>query len=136
MGQSPPYLHPFVCFVCRRSFRRPAVDRDEATCPVCGGRAIRLSRKFKPPPQSDVQQWAKVESLVRLGFRFDTTYDGEGAIVPYPRTERGIPAFVERIAAFTAPDTARRRSGAEFKGRPTQTRNKRQTKKARQSKED
>jgi hypothetical protein len=42
-------LHPFACFVCRRSFRRLGIERDVAACPVCGSRAVRLSRKFKPP---------------------------------------------------------------------------------------
>jgi hypothetical protein len=98
VAQSPPYLHPFVCFVCRRSFKRSAVDRDEATCPVCRSKTVRLSRKFKPPPQSDVKQWAKVEALVELGFRFETIHDGHGGIVRYPSTERGIPAFVAEVA--------------------------------------
>jgi hypothetical protein len=98
MTQSPPYLHPFACFVCQRSFRRPGVGRDEATCPVCGSRAVRLSRKFKAPRRGDTAQWAKVEALVKLGFRFDTLYDTDGAIIRYPSSERGIPAFVNKVA--------------------------------------
>ena len=124
MAHSPEYLHPFTCFMCRRSFKRSAADRDEAPCPVCGNPAIRLSRKFKPPRQGDVKQWAKVETLVSLGFRFDTIHDGAGGTVRYPATERGIPAFVERVAALTARETARHRSGVQSKGRRTQTRRK------------
>jgi hypothetical protein len=105
VAQSPPYLHPFVCFVCRRSFRRPGVDRDEAPCPVCGNRATRLNRKFKPPRHGDVKQWAKVEALVRLGFRFDTIHDGKGGTLRYPSTAKGIPAFVKSVAELSAQET-------------------------------
>jgi hypothetical protein len=35
---------------------------------------------------------------VNLGFRFDTIYDADGAIIRYPLSVRGIPAFVERVA--------------------------------------
>lgn len=106
MAQSPPYLHPFVCFVCRRSFRRPGVDRDEAACPVCGNRAIRLSRKFKAPRRGDIAQWAKVEALVKLGFRFDTVYDADGGTVSYPTSARGIPAFVKKVGRLAEERTA------------------------------
>ena len=46
--------------------------------------------KFKPPRRGDIAQWAKIEALVKLGFRFDTLYDADGAIVRYPSTARGI----------------------------------------------
>lgn len=98
MAQSPPYLHPFACFVCRRSFKRAGLERDDAACPVCGRRAVRLSRKFKPPRRGDIAQWSKVEALAKLGFRFETIYDAVGAIIRYPDTERGIPAFVKKVA--------------------------------------
>ena len=112
MAQTPPYLHPFACFVCRRSFRRPGVERDEAACPVCNSRAVRLSRKFKPPRRGDIAQWSKVEALVRLGFRFDTIHDAGGAIIPYPSSQRGIPAFVNRV---TRAEEERARQRAESK---------------------
>ena len=121
VAQSPPYLYPFACFACRRSFKRPG-DRDEAPCPVCGNRAIRLNRKFKPPRQGDVKQWAKVEALVGLGFRFDTIRDGEGGTVRYPSTERGIPAFVKRVPGLIAQEADRRRSTTKSKRRRTQNR--------------
>ena len=97
MAQSPPYLHPFACFACRRSFKRPG-ERDEAVCPVCGTRAVRLNRKFKAPRREDVEQWEKVEALVKLGFRFDTLYDANGLRIHYPSSKKGIPAFVEKVA--------------------------------------
>jgi hypothetical protein len=64
---------------------------------VCGDRAIRLSRKFKAPRRADIAQWAKVEELVNLGFRFDTVYDADGGTVRYPTSARGIPAFVKKL---------------------------------------
>ena len=98
VAASPPYLHPFVCVACRRAFKRSGTTRNEAPCPACGSPAILVGRKFKPPRRSNVAQWAKVEALVNLGFRFDTIYDADGAIIPYPSSERGIPAFAKRVA--------------------------------------
>ena len=45
-------------------------------------------REFKPPRQGDVKQWAKVEALVGLGFRFDTIREVGVAWCRYPSTER------------------------------------------------
>lgn len=104
VARSSAYLHPFVCVGCRRAFKRSGEGREEAPCPGCGGRAILLSRKFKPPRRGDVRQWAKVTALLNLGFRFDTIYDAEGVVIRYPTTERGIPAFVKRVAQAAAQD--------------------------------
>ena len=101
-----PQLYPFVCFVCRRSFKRRGVNREETACPVCGNPAIRLSRKFKPPRRGDIAQWTKVEALVKLGFRFDTIYDANGEIVRYPTNAREIPAFMTKIVHFAAQSPA------------------------------
>ena len=131
MAQSPQYLHPFACFVCRRSFKRPGIERDEAACPVCGCLAVRLSRKFKPPRRGDVAQWSKVEALVRLGFRFDTIYDADGAIIPYPSSERGIPAFLTKISQVPrarADKTAPSKAALGLRRRQRQTAHSRQTK--------
>src|SRR5262249_22203450 len=88
-GRSGHYYIPHVCFRCRKSFKRadrpipyiprrhrkggkPAADQrlPAKKCPDCGGNAVALSRKFKPPSRSDVTQWKKVEYLVAHGFRF------------------------------------------------------------------
>src|SRR5687767_5864871 len=70
----PRHLYPYVCFACRKSFRRSVglsvKGLPDKVCPECGGRAIGLSRKFKAPARSSAAQWAKVEYLVRHGFRF------------------------------------------------------------------
>jgi len=131
MAQSPPHLHPFACFVCRRSFRRPGVERDGAACPVCGSGAVRLSRKFKPPRRDDVAQWSKVEALVKLGFRFDTIYDADGAVIRYPSTKRGIPAFVNKVARVpeeSAHKAARSKAALALRRRKRQTAGTRDTK--------
>jgi hypothetical protein len=109
MARSSPYLHPFVCVGCRRAFKRSGQDRDEAPRPGCGGRAILVSRKFKPPRRGDARQWAKVAALLNLGFRFDTIYDAEGAVIRYPSTAQGIPAFVKRVEQVALTRAARDR---------------------------
>jgi len=93
------YLIPYVCFECRRAFkRRPGRGVPDKVCPHCAGPAIGLSRKFRAPPQADAAQWKKVEFLVRRGFRFYSVYDEHHATVPYPDTLAAARAFVRRFA--------------------------------------
>ena len=96
------YLHPYVCFRCRKSFKRASRVEAVLPCPECAGPSIGLTRKFKPPKQSDEKQWAKVEALVRHGFLFWSL--GE----PYPDSVQEVAAFAQRHAAFIAQERARR----------------------------
>ena len=95
----PPYLFPYVCFACRKSFKRrikPGVPGlPDKVCPECGGVAIGLARKFKAPARTDIAQWKKVEYLVRHGFRFFSLQGPEG-VVAYPETLAEARAFVLR----------------------------------------
>ncbi|MFD2263260.1 hypothetical protein ACFSM5_10205 [Lacibacterium aquatile] len=93
-SQGYTYLHPFACFSCRKSFKRASQTRAVLPCPNCGGPSIGLTRKFKPPKQSDLRQWAKVEALVRNGFLF------WGHLGTYPETLREVEAFSIRNAGF------------------------------------
>ena len=94
--------YPFVCFTCRRSFKRPSALANgplERECPHCGGSAIRLSRQFKAPPSSDLAQWRKVKSLVDAGFTFASIYEWRGdrhVRVRYPDTMREVSEFIRR----------------------------------------
>ncbi|WP_455272822.1 hypothetical protein [Rhizobium herbae] len=88
----PRYMHPYACFECRKSFKRLGVTEPVLPCPHCGGPSVGLTRKFKPPKQSDVKQWRKVEALVRHGFLF---WDlGE----PYPSDLTGVDGFAAKHA--------------------------------------
>jgi hypothetical protein len=95
------YFHPYACFRCRKSFKRASREAAVLPCPECGGPSIGLTRKFKPPKQSDGKQWEKVEALVRHGFLFWSL--GE----PYPDTLREISDFAERHAAFVGQERSR-----------------------------
>ncbi|WP_426164705.1 hypothetical protein [Sandarakinorhabdus sp. DWP1-3-1] len=95
------YLHPYACFRCRKSFKRGSREAAVLPCPECGGPSIGLTRKFKPPKQTDEKQWEKVEALVRRGFLFWSL--GE----PYPDTLREVADFAERHANFIAQERAR-----------------------------
>lgn len=90
----PTYLHPYACFHCRKSFKRASKSAAVLPCPQCGRPSIGLTRKFKPPKQSDSKQWAKVEALVRHGFLFWSI--GE----PYPDTLQEVDAFARKHAEF------------------------------------
>ena len=91
------YLRPFACFRCRRSFKRGhETGIEERPCPLCGGGAILLDRKFKAPRSGDHEQWAKVEYLVRHGFRFQSVYGPDGKVIAYPTRLHEAEAFVAR----------------------------------------
>lgn len=96
----PARLHPYACLTCRKSFKRKWSEEyqqagmPDKTCPHCGGVAIGLSRLFKAPPMSDLQQWKKVAYLIQQGFRFYHQHDESGQAVPYPATLADAKKFV------------------------------------------
>ena len=97
-------LGPFVCFACRKSFKRP-FELDAPPCPDCGEATVGLSEKFQAPPKKDVKAWRVVEFLVENGFRFASIWErderGLCLHVPgaYPRTMDEAKEFVVRYAA-------------------------------------
>jgi hypothetical protein len=103
MNSSKSYLHPYACFSCRRSFKRP-YERgiENRPCPHCGAQAVALNRKFKAPRRDDLDQWRKVEFLVHHGFRFQSLSDGEGHFIAYPETLNEAMEFVRRYGSMVA----------------------------------
>lgn len=101
------YLFPTVCFDCRRSFKRPRAtvwNPVPPKCPLCGGPAVTLGRKFKAPAATDVKQWEKVRRLVDAGFRFQTLWVWDAVKemkVParYPEKLNEADAFIRRFSA-------------------------------------
>jgi hypothetical protein len=92
---------PYVCFACRRSFKRARRFGDEghrAECPACHGRSIALHPHFKAPRQGDSEQWQKVQFLVENGFYFWPLIDraNQNAIVKYPASLKDATAWVKR----------------------------------------
>lgn len=89
----PATNYPYVCFACRRSFKRTVsarfIERPPVlVCPHCGHDAVCLSRKFKPPRRSEIAQWRKIQALVLGGCFFYSYAD------PYPEHLREVPAFL------------------------------------------
>lgn len=91
------YLFPFVCFVCRKVFRKP-YSLSVRLCPQCTAPMTMLGRKFHAPKKTDLHQWKKVQYLAERGFLFQSVYkqtpEGGKQVVPYPRTLKEAPAFV------------------------------------------
>jgi len=91
----PRYLFPYVCFRCRKAFKRKFEEGlPDKRCPECAGTAVGLSRNFKAPATSDIQQWRKVAFLVENGFRFFHHYKRNGSLVAYPVTMAQAREFV------------------------------------------
>ncbi len=91
------YLFPYVCFSCRKSFKRPPVE-EARLCPDCGTETVRLSRKFKAPPKAATKRWQVVEYLVSKGFRYDSVQAGDGQQARFPTTLREAEEFAKRWA--------------------------------------
>lgn len=91
------YLFPNLCFVCRKSFKKP-VSKEPRLCPDCGGVLFEVSRKFTAPKKTDKAQWEKVQYLCEHGFRFQSIYeqreDGGFYRVSYPETLKDAREFV------------------------------------------
>jgi hypothetical protein len=84
------YLVAFACFECRKSFKRPHdAYHIVRVCPHCGGAAVDLGRKFKPPQIGDSVAWNVVKFLYESGFPY---FSIENA---YPSTMSAAREFVE-----------------------------------------
>jgi hypothetical protein len=97
-----PYPHPYACFACRSSFKRAGADDDHVLpCVRCKAPSVRLSRKFKPPPRSNIDQWRKAQALVRAGFLFESVSEA------YPDRLNEVADFARRLAPHLAERRAR-----------------------------
>lgn len=99
--QLQTFRFPFVCFVCRKSFKYPA-NLAERRCPQCRGGMVMLSRKFSAPKAKDRDQWKKIQLLVEHGFRFYPVYKpvaGGWQAVRYPQLLNEVAEFVRDFAA-------------------------------------
>jgi hypothetical protein len=98
-------------------------------CPDCGGPVVALTRKFKPPPSGDIEQWAKVRYLVEHGYYFESVMNEQGEAEPYPATLNEAQAFVSRRDALAEKKGSSRarapKKKSKSKTRPAQPRSKR-----------
>ncbi len=93
--QPGDFRRPFVCFTCRKSFKRSAREATR-TCPDCGGGATQLHQKFRAPPRESSEKWRVVAFLVAHGFRYQSITDDTGRTLSYPTTMREAEEFVRR----------------------------------------
>ena len=97
------YKKHYACFRCRKVFRRPspwdaAGDDTERTerCPECRAPMADMGMDLKAPKKSAVKEWAILESLFRMGRRFQTCgCDGPGYIPTKPSDHR---RYLEAVA--------------------------------------
>jgi DNA-directed RNA polymerase subunit RPC12/RpoP len=91
------YLFPNLCFVCRKSFKKPRSE-EARVCPECGRKLVEVGRKFSAPKSTDKPQWKKVQFLVEHGFIFQSVYEqreDKGYYkVSYPKTLKEAQEFV------------------------------------------
>ena len=67
------YKPRHVCFRCRKAFKRffldevnPGGESHPPCCPECRGRVVDMGPGFRPPPQSQVNEWKRLEALARV----------------------------------------------------------------------
>jgi DNA-directed RNA polymerase subunit RPC12/RpoP len=104
------YLLPFVCFACRKSFRKPRTV-EPRRCPQCAGPVTMLGRKFCPPKAAQIEQWKKVQYLAEHGFLFHSLWvpiePGVKLLVKYPKTLAEAKRFVVQYQALVVPGSPR-----------------------------
>lgn len=106
------YRDHYVCFGCRKMFRKNLPDVDSwklsfdqhvaaisagraarATCPQCAGSMAMFGLDFRPPPQDDIEAWRIVEHLYDRGFAFESCgCDGPGYAPP--KRLKDLPAWL------------------------------------------
>lgn len=75
------YKDHFACFSCRKMVRKLSpysVRRAEGKaspasgllCPECGAPLHNMGKAFRPPRQSAVKQWRRIECEYRQGWRW------------------------------------------------------------------
>lgn len=82
----------WVCFTCRKQFRKPLhfwssaswsiphqnlnwIHRElqtQCSCPQCGKAMINMGKYFKAPRREAVQEWEKLQRLAEHGIRFSS----------------------------------------------------------------
>jgi predicted RNA-binding Zn-ribbon protein involved in translation (DUF1610 family) len=91
-----------VCFSCRKAFNVDQLNAEKTNlnCPECGNKTILFDHKFRPPKQSDVNQWMIVEFLKDNGFVYQHVYveqePGLHLQIKYPKTMEEAREFVAR----------------------------------------
>jgi hypothetical protein len=90
--KGPEYLVAHACFECRKSWK-VAANR-EAVCPQCASLLQEMGRAFKAPKKTDSEQWQKVETLWRAGFRFWSVWSTE--VEQLPERLRDVEDFIRR----------------------------------------
>ena len=66
--QTARYKQHWVCFRCRKMFKKPAEADlpaekrpDAYPCPECGEAMHNMGKEFEPPRQSDRKKWKAIE---------------------------------------------------------------------------
>jgi hypothetical protein len=101
----------FACFKCRKAFKQSDLpkqeyklgkkgridkinvkNRTEMKCPQCGKKMNNMGNSFRAPKQNDVKQWKVVETLYKLGVRYNfSDFNNPDK----PKNLRDIPAFIK-----------------------------------------
>ncbi|NYZ69575.1 hypothetical protein H0A36_26525 [Endozoicomonas sp. SM1973] len=94
-------LVPYTCFGCRSTYKRPFEKGVfYRKCPTCGGAALCMDIRFRPPKKLDDKQWKKVKYLVDHGFNFQKVYHKEGPIWHRERYPQNLEQAKEFVIKF------------------------------------
>jgi predicted RNA-binding Zn-ribbon protein involved in translation (DUF1610 family) len=95
--------HKTVCLSCRKAFNVSFSNTDsiDRKCPQCAESMVFLDHKFRPPAQTNVNEWQVVKFLFEKGFIYQHVYEkyersGYSVYVPYPRKMTEAENFVEK----------------------------------------
>jgi len=90
--RGPDYLIAHACFSCRVSFKKE-ISQAHYKCPNCGKSLNKMGRSFKAPKKTELDQWKKVETLWKAGFRFPTSSTEAPS---YPKKFKDVADFIHQ----------------------------------------
>ena len=68
-NQRRKFAGHWVCFTCRKMFRKSAQN---CVCPECAEPMIEMGAYFEPPKKSNPRMWEVLKELACDGYRFRT----------------------------------------------------------------
>ncbi|MBB6051799.1 hypothetical protein [Armatimonas rosea] len=75
---SPESL-PWVCFSCRKAFRKPVAADGPFPCPSCRQPLQFMGAAFQAPRKTATRQWTHLATLYQAGVRFQHRNGATGA---------------------------------------------------------
>ncbi len=100
--QERPYKTKFICFDCRKVYKRKVAtdfngteDEHPASCPECGIQSTWIGPKFRPPKSDDIKSWNSIAVLSRIGLLCFIGFANNQTVIP--TSKKALKTLLEQI---------------------------------------